>query len=86
MGSAHMKGPGFDVKTFDREGKEVAKTLTCGASTASLGTCQRVEEENLKTYAWEWGQRGVCCRGAVLGVENRPGEEKKDFVCWSIHF
>lgn len=33
-----MKGPGFDVKTFDREGKEVAKTLMCGASTASLGT------------------------------------------------
>jgi len=33
-----MKGPGFNVKTFDQEGKEVAKTLVCGASAASLGT------------------------------------------------
>lgn len=81
-----MKGPGFNVKTFDQEGKEVAKTLVCGASAASLGTWQRVEEENLKMYAWEWGQRGVCCRGAILGVENRSGEEKKDFMCWSIYF
>lgn len=68
-----MKGPGSDVKTFDQKGKEVAKIL------------MRVEEENLKTYAREWGQRGVCCRGVILGVGNRPGEEKTDFVCWSIY-
>ena len=37
-GEVRRKGPGFNVKTFDQEGKEVAKTLVCGASAASLGT------------------------------------------------
>lgn len=75
---AHMKGPGFDVKTFDREGKRWQRpSVWCFNRITLQDLLASRGRESKKTYAWEWGQRASAAEGQSWEWKIDLGKKKR---------